>query len=459
MPNRTAVLAAALFCAAFAWAPPLLAAVYAIVDVNVVPMDRERVIGSQTVVIRDGRIAEMGPTDRVRVPQDAQRIDGRGRYLMPGLAEMHAHIPPRPRDEQEALDVLYLYAANGITFARGMLGAPRHLKLREQAARGEIVSPRIYTSGPSLNGNSVASPEAGRAMVAEQKAAGYDFLKIHPGLDGPRFDAIAEAARRHGIAFAGHVSHHYGLEHALEAGQATIDHLDEYVRALLGDASRLRGATPLFFGINLAGQVDPSKIVPLARRTRDAGVWNVPTQSFIENLALPEPDAEALGARPEMRYLPRSTVAQWVQRKKDFVADAAYDPRMARHFVNLRRAMIRALHEEGAGLLLGSDAPQVFNVPGFSIHHELRILVESGLMPYQALATGTVNVARFLGEEHDFGIVAPGMRADLVLLDANPLADIANTRKVAGVMLNGRWLPSAELDAGLERIAARAARN
>ncbi|HUF21564.1 MAG TPA: amidohydrolase family protein [Burkholderiales bacterium] len=459
MLKRLAVLYSVILFAPFAWAAPASAAVHAIVDVNVVPMDRERVIASQTVVIRDGRIAEMGPSDRVRVPQDAQRIDGRGRYLMPGLAEMHAHIPPRPRNEQEALDVLFLYAANGITFARGMLGAPQHLQLRERAARGEIVSPRIYTSGPSLNGNSVASPAAGRAMVAEQKRAGYDFLKIHPGLDRARFDAIVEAARQHGIDFAGHVSYLYGLPRALEAGQVTVDHLDEYMRPLLHDGSRLANEAPVFFGINLVADVDDAKIVPVARRTRDAGVWNVPTQSFIEHLALPEPDAEALGRRPEMQYLPPATVRQWVQRKKEFVADAGYDPEVAKRFVDIRRKLIKALHDEGAGLLLGSDAPQLFNAPGFSMHHELRMLVDAGLTPYQALATGNVNVAKFLGEENEFGTVATGKRADLILLEANPLESVANVQKRAGVMLNGSWLPEADIQAELKRIAARAARN
>jgi imidazolonepropionase-like amidohydrolase len=458
MLKRLAVFLAAFLLAPAAWAAQS-AAVHAIVDVNVVPMDRERVIPSQTVVIRGGRIAEIGPSDRVGVPQGANRIDGRGRYLMPGLAEMHAHIPPRPRNEQEALDVLFLYAANGITFARGMLGAPQHLQLRDRAARGEIVSPRIYTSGPSLNGNSVASPAAGRAMVAEQKKAGYDFLKIHPGLDRARFDAIVEAARRHGIDFAGHVSYLYGLPRALEAGQVTVDHLDEYIRPLLRDGSRLANETPVFFGINLVTDVDDAKIAPLARRTREAGVWNVPTQSFIEHLALPEPDAETLGSRPEMQYLPPATVRQWVQRKKEFVADAGYDPAIAERFVEVRRKLIKALHDEGAGLLLGSDAPQLFNAPGFSMHHELRMLVDAGLTPYQALATGNVNVAKFLGEEREFGTVTAGKRADLILLDANPLESVANVQKRAGVMLNGRWLPEAEIQAELKRIAARAARN
>lgn len=428
---------------------------YAFVDVTVVPMDKDHVLPRQTVIVRDGRIAEMGAADQTGVPDGVQVIDGQGRFLMPGLAEMHAHIPPQPDQEQETLDTLFLYVANGITFARGMLGAPQHLQLRWQAERGEIIAPRIYTSGPSLNGNSVASPAAGRTMVARQKAAGYDFLKIHPGLDRARYDAIVAAAREHGIAWAGHVPHEVGLEHALDAGQATVDHLDAYITPLLRDGSPKSDVEPEFFGWNLADEVDEDKIAPLARRTKAAGSWNVPTESLIQHVLLPSPSAEQLAAREEMRFVPLATRIQWVQRKNRVQADRNYNPELAKRFVEVRARLIKALHDEGAGLLLGSDAPQIFNVPGFAIHHELRMLVEAGLTPYQALATGNVNVAQFLGEEDRFGTVAVGQRADLVLLEANPLEDVGNFRRRAGVMLNGRWLPEKEIQAGMEEIAAR----
>jgi len=427
----------------------------AFVNVTVVPMDADRLIRGQTVVVHDGHIVEMGAVDEIGVPEDARTIDGEGRYLMPGLAEMHAHIPPQTGHEQYTLDTLFLYVANGITFARGMLGAPHHLELREQAERGEIISPRIYTSGPSLNGDSVASPASAHQMVVAQWAAGYDFLKIHPGLDRSRYDAIVAAAREHGIDWAGHVSHEVGLLHALETGQATVDHLDGYIAPLLRDGSPKSDMTPSFFGWNLADEVDEEKIVPLARTTQEAGTWNVPTESLLQHVLLPSPAAEELAARDEMRFVSPELRAQWVERKNNLLSDPDYDPELARRFIAVRGRLIKALHDEGAGLLLGSDAPQVFNVPGFSIHHELRMLVEAGLTPYEALATGTVNVATFLGDEDVFGTIAVGQRADLVLLEANPLADVGNVREPAGVMLSGRWLPAAKLRAGLQEIAAR----
>lgn len=441
----------ALLLMMLALVAPAQAEDYAIVQVTVIPMDVDRVLPAQTVIVRDGRIAAIGPANRTVVPPELTVIDGRGRYLLPGLAEMHAHVPPQPGQQQWTEDVLFLFVANGITFARSMLGAPHHLELREQAAAGELVSPRLYLSGPSLNGNSVNSPEDGRRMVAEQHAAGYDFLKIHPGLDRARFTAIAEAAHSLSITFGGHVSNEVGLEAALAAGQATVDHLDSYMPALMPGAAD----APSFFGWNLAAAVDESLIPAIAARTAEAGVWNVPTESLIRHVLAPEPGTDALMAREELRYVPAGMRAQWAQARAGVESDPRYDPALMNRFIELRAALLRALRDAGAGLLLGSDAPQIFNVPGFSIHHELEALVDAGLTPFEALSTGTREVARFLGAEDDMGTVAVGRRADLVLLERNPLAEVGNTRTVAGVMVNGRWMSREALDAGLAAIAAR----
>lgn len=429
------------------------AGTYAIVNVTVVPMDREGHVHDQNVIVHNGVIAAMGPAASTPVPAGATRIEGRGRYLMPGLAEMHAHVPPQADQAQWTRDVLFLYAANGITFARSMLGAPHHLPLRAQAEAGEIVSPRIYTSGPSLNGNSVATPEDARRMVAEQRAAGYDFLKIHPGLDRSRYDAIVEAAREQNLTLGGHVPAEVGLIRALEVRQATVDHFDDFVTVLVpeGAASGPGG----FFGVLHADAVDETRIAALVERIRAAGVWNVPTESLIHHLLLPSPTTDALLAWPEMAYVPPQMRAQWAQARNSLQGHPSYDAATARRFADTRGRLIKALHDAGAGLLLGSDAPQIFQVPGFSIHHELRILVESGLTPWEALRTGTHNVATFLGEEDRFGAVATGQRADLILLEADPLADVANVQRRAGVMLNGRWLSEADIQVGLAEIAER----
>ncbi len=428
--------------------------VYAITDVTVVPMDRERLIPRQTVIVRDGRIETVGPARSTRIPAGAMRIKGRGRYLMPGLAEMHAHVPGAA-DPKWTEEVLFLYAANGITFARGMLGAPAHLELRSRLERGELVGPRLYTSGPSLNGNSVATPEDGRRMVAEQKAAGYDFLKIHPGLDSARYDAIAAAAREHKLPFAGHVPDAVGLGRAFEVKQITVDHLDGYMPLLVRDGFTIPEGGGGFFGYDLTDQVDERKIEQAARLTARSGVWNVPTDSLLHHMMLPDLGEAELLAREEMRYVPRKMLDGWRKARAGLRSQPDYDAARAARFIAVRAKLIKALHDEGAGLLLGSDAPQVFNVPGFSLHRELRYLVQAGLTPYQALSTGTREVARFLRTPDDFGTVEPGRRADLILIEGDPLKDVGNVARRAGVMIGGRWLAETEIKARLAAIAAR----
>jgi imidazolonepropionase-like amidohydrolase len=430
----------------------------AFTDVTVIPMDRERTIENQTVVVRSGRIAVLGPTASTPVPAGAIRVDGRGKYLIPGLAEMHAHIPTPQVEAQFGGDgrfaesVLKLYVANGVTTIRGMLGHPSHLAMRERVRAGTLLGPTIYTSGPSFNGNSAPDPATARRMVLEQKAAGYDFLKIHPGLSRETFDMLARVADSVGIRFAGHVPAGVGLERALEARYASIDHVDGFVEYLSG--WQPGGGTPAgFFGFSITDQADESKLPTIARRTRGAGVWIVPTQALMDGFVSAE-DAATMGRRPEMRYLPKSLVAQWVQAKSNAQAQPTYDAERARRFIALRGRIIKALHDAGVSFALGSDAPQVMNVPGVSVHRELAVLVAAGLTPYQALETGTRNVAAYFGTLDQSGTVATGRVADLVLLDANPLTDIANSTRIAGVMARGKWLPRAELDAMLNGIAA-----
>ena len=421
--------------------------VTAFVGVDVIPMDRERVLEDRTVLVRHGRIERIGPADEIDVPEDA-RLAAEGGWLIPGLAEMHAHIPPRGgRDWMER--VLFLYVANGVTTARGMLGTPEHLSLRDDVAAGAVLGPRIYTSGPSINGNSIPSPDSARRAVRHQAEAGYDFLKIHPGLTRAEYDALVETAQEVGIRWAGHVSVDVGLHRALETGQATIDHLDKYVEALLPEGADPSAEELGFFGFGVVGRVDRSKIPEVARATAEAGVWNVPTQSLIERILSPE-SPEAMTEAPGVRYMPDRVVEGWKEAKAQFDARAGNGPERRQAFVQLRRELIGALHAAGAPLLLGSDAPQVFQVPGFSLHDELALMVASGLTPYEALATGTRNVATFFEAEDVYGTVEEGKDADLVLLRANPLEDISATREIEGVMVRGRWLPAREIRRRLE---------
>jgi imidazolonepropionase-like amidohydrolase len=305
--------------------------------------------------------------------------------------------------------------------------------------RGEIVAPTMYLSGPSFNGQTAATPEAASTRVTEQKKAGYDLLKIHPGVPRTAFDALAATADKVGIRFAGHVPADVGLRRALEAKFSTIDHLDGYIEAL----TRSGAPGSQNFGVNLMPYVDESRIAALVAETKAAGTWNVPTQILLENWYGPD-DVEAMRKWPEIRYANPGEVSQWVATKQKNMQAVPADQRQ--RFIALRRRLIKALNDGGAGILLGSDAPQVWNVPGFSIHRELATYVASGLTPYQALATGTRNVAVHTGTLDRTGTIESGKRADLVLLQGNPLQDISNTTRIAGVMINGRWLSKAEID-------------
>src|SRR5690625_1889902 len=204
-------------------------------NVHVISMDGDDIQRDRTVFIKGDRIVRIAEADQAAVEGDSVRIDGGG-YLMPGLCEMHAHIPSGDADRAYIDDVLFLYLANGITTIRGMLGDPLHLELREQAAQNELVSPRIYTSGPGFNGGAFDTPDQARQQVREQQEAGYNFLKIFSDLSLEEYNAIADEANAAGIEFSGHIPSSVGLERALEAGQTTIDHLDKYVEALAADA-------------------------------------------------------------------------------------------------------------------------------------------------------------------------------------------------------------------------------
>ncbi len=419
--------------------------------VSVIPMDRETVLQNQTVIVENGRISHVGASRSA--PAGATVIDGRGKFLIPAIAEFHAHVPSGPQ-AMHAHRTLSLYVLAGVATARGMLGAPMHIALRDSIARGQLLGPRLMTSGPSFNGNSAASPDSVAAMVRRQKAAGYDLLKIHPGVPRAAFDSLASVANALRIPFAGHVPLEIGLDAALTSKYSTIDHLDGIVEAMYSGPPPLTPQVNGFFGLGIMRQLDQSRFDAIMDRVKQSGVAMVPTQILMDNY-VNDATGDALTSQMEFRYWVPQQVEGWRTNKNNFLANTPISREQRQEFMALRRRIIKTLYDGGVTFLLGSDAPQFWNVPGFSAHRELGALVAAGLTPYQALRTGTVDVAKFMGEEGRSGVVKAGARADLILLDASPLESIENSLRINGVVVNGRWIGPAERTRMLEALAAR----
>lgn len=410
---------------------PALAETIVFKNANVISMTSPKVEKGMSVVVADGRIVEVAK--KPKVAKDAKVVDATGKFLMPGLAEMHGHVPPLNAPNNQTEDVLFLYVANGITTVRGMLGFPGQLGLRAKANSSQIVSPTLYLAGPSFNGNSVNSPQAAIDKVREQKKEGWDLLKVHPGLTVEEYDAMARTAAEEKIRFGGHVPAEVGLVHAIEMGQETFDHIDGYVEHLAGDK----------------GPVDPKALAEIVKKSKEAGVWIVPTSALWEVLFNTIP-LETLTAYPELKYAPAGAVEAWTKAYNDRLKQGSREA--ANNVIKNRVTILRALHEGGVKILMGTDAPQQFSVPGFSLHRELLRMREAGMSNYEILKSGTVNVGEYFAKSDSFGTIEKGKRADLILLEANPLDDIGNVSKIAGVMVRGRWLPRAEIDAGLKKV-------
>lgn len=443
---------ALLVTAAVTLAPPVPAQVpgpVAFENVTVIPMDTERRLTGQTVVVQNGRIQALGAAGQVQVPAGAIRVDGRGKFLIPGLTETHGHVPAGNAPPDMVERVLNLYVLNGVTTVRGMLGHAAQLEWRSQAASWQRLAPRLVVGGPSFNGNTATSPDVAVRMVEEQKAAGYDLLKIHPGVSRAAFDAMADAAKRVGIPFAGHVPLAVGLHRAIEAGYASVDHLDGFAEALIADGAPVTSAQTGWFGLALMSHIDRAKLPSLIAAARVAGVYANATETLMQTMNQ-DGQPDAMLADPAMAYWPPQQVQAWANSVRNHQNNPAYTPQVRARYREFRFWLIRSLHQGGVPLLLGADAPQIGNVPGFSTLRELELMAEAGLSNFEALATGTRNVGRYLGER-DFGTIAVGHRADLILLDADPLADVRNIRRQAGVMANGRWLPREEVE---RRLAA-----
>jgi tetratricopeptide (TPR) repeat protein len=418
---------------------PSVTKVTAFIHANVIPMDEERVLDDQTVIIRNGRIAEIGPSSRVNVPKAATIIDARGKYLMPGLADMHTHLY-YPTD-------LLLYIANGVTTVRNMQGHPAHLVWRERVSKGELLGPTIVTAGPTIF--TAKDADEAERIVEEQKKAGYDFIKVYNQLSSQAYERVIATAKRQNMQVAGHIPYAVGLEGVIKAKQSSIEHAEEIIKTYF--SRNPPDQTHFDYDAN-----DEQRIPQIASEIRNSGVWVVPTLVTFRNVIRQIEDLPLALKQPGMDYLPPWVREQWGPENSfyrlNFSPDVLPGFRRSWEFQN---KLVRGMHEGGVRMLVGTDAMVPGNMPAFTIHEELRNLVNNGFTPFEALQAATRNSAEFLNQSNNFGTVAVGQRADLILLNANPLRDMANTTQRSGVMVRGRWFSESHLRQMLNELSAR----
>ncbi len=438
----------------------------AFINVNVVPMDRERVMTNQTVVVKDGKIIEIGDAAKIKVPKDAVRIDGQGKYLIPGLVDMHTHLMSDEEFPDElAPDELKIMVANGVTTCRFMIGTPEQLVLRTRSAKGEIVAPTIYSASPHLTGREqgndfvVTTPEEAREAVRKSKAAGYDFIKITTFLKSLLYEtAIDEAAKQH-IRVIGHADSRFVTVPRAWKARQQIEHLDGYMEVLLRDDAPIKGSVSDLYIYNPKNwdsldYIDEAKIAWAAKMTVASNPYVDPTQHFMKNtFGLPRSE-ESIRAQPDFTFYPVKTQNFYIDYLKRTPLNKVTLEKRAR-WVELRNKLIKAIYDAGGKIMAGSDTPEFLWLYGFSMHRELKALADAGLPNYAVLAAGTRNAHEYLGSIKRSGTIEKGKNADLILLDANPLNNISNTEKRSGVMLKGKWHSQAEMNGWLDYIAPR----
>ena len=439
-----------------------------IVHANVVDTRRGILLQNQTVVVQDGVIQSVAPS---RSPTgEGTVIDATGKYLIPGLWDMHVHSALTPVWDERSIYPLYI--ANGVTGIRDMGGDPDLLEQRrDRIARGELLGPHMIMAGPFLaagksNSETIAVNSADDARQAVDTLAkrGEDFIKI---LSVPRdaYFAVAEQSAKRHIYFVGHVPIAVSVWEASSAGQHSIEHLSGFPLACSSKEDSLRQQM-----LDARAKKDYAAFVPLGQQTLDTydankaarlfallkknATWQVPTLVWTQaNTSVDNP--EKLLADLRLKYVPTKIRAGW-DPKKALDQTSAEELKVARAELALDIELLRALHQAGVPVMAGSDGPDPFVFPGFSLHDELKNLVSAGFTPSEALQAATLQPAAFMGKLDRYGVVEPNHAADLVLLEANPLDDIRNTRRIAGVVLAGTYHSREELDKLLAEVEERA---
>ena len=414
-----------------------------------------------TVVVTGNRITDLGQSGRVRIPKRAQIINATGKFLIPGLWDMHFHLKDTER-------TFPLFIANGVTGVRNMGGDFQKLfEWRDEVASGRLLGPRIVACGPVVDGPHPSNPdhaipvsnaEEGKQAVEFLKRSGADFVKVYDGVPRDAYFAIAEESKRQGLPFVGHIPNAVTMAEASNAGEKSVEHLGTFLEGSSSAESELRNwssppvkngdfsAIPIRIaarGNRMLDTYSEEKAVGLLALLARNKTWQVPTllakqvNTFIDEISKVQD--------PNFKYVPASIRDGWSPDKNFF-----YRYRTPEFIVYQKRLFqkeletVGAMNRAGVPILAGTDGGP-YTVPGFGMHQELALLVKAGLTPMEALRAATINPAKFLGESDMLGTVEPGKIANLVLLEKNPLEDIRNTERIEGVVVNGRFFPKAVL--------------
>jgi hypothetical protein len=409
-----------------------------ITHVNVVDVIAGRIVPNATVTINGSTITSVTPNGKLAAQAQARIVDGQGKFLIPGLWDMHAHM------EAAGEPWLPLYVANGVTGIRDM-GSQVDviLKMRDATASGRTLGPRIFAAGPILDDAPgdwpfrmrVKTADEGRAAVKLLKGRGVDLIKVHNFTPRDVFFAIADEARRQSLPVAGHVPVKVTADEAIEAGQKDIEHFSE---------------SRLWMQCSGGDTYQPEPCRPLWEKLARQGIWQTPTLLAMSEIATIGTSSSSIPA-DQFVYATPSIRKMWGVIQAMFTSPDI--TRVFKRRAEMSAAVTNDMARAGVGILAGCDSM----VAGFCVHDEIAIMVRGGMTPLAALQTATINPARYFGISSTAGTVESGRRADLVLLDANPLADITNVRRIRGVVVAGRFLDRRELDAVLAqaRTAAR----
>ncbi|HET9990728.1 MAG TPA: amidohydrolase family protein, partial [Kofleriaceae bacterium] len=429
----------------------------AFVDVTVEPMETPAPLFHQVVLVEGASIVKIAPIGEVQLPPEIERVDGRGKFLIPGLHDMHVHL-------DNTKGMLALFVASGVTTVRNMAGGMRTIALRDKIAKGELLGPTIYTTGPFVDGErprwessaSVVTMADAEKVIARHVEVGFDYVKIYNGLTVAAYDAVAAQAKLHNLRIVGHVPFAVPLAHAIAAGQASIEHLSGFAEAVERADSPVRHQRGSASIIKRWMYADPAKITQVAADVAAHHIYNAPTLVTAAAYAdlyrgvLPEAantDLDDVSPDWRARWDPKRSPKHY-DRTIQKAMESAHDKALA-----TEGQIVKELQADGDPIMAGTDTPNPYVVPGPSLHQELGLLVGAGLTPFEALRAATLTPAEFLGDPHD-GRIAPGAHADLVLLAADPLVDIHAVDKIAGVMVRGRWLSPKDLKAMHDGLVA-----